>query len=97
MRIIGQQIRGVKFPDRQARKVVSKALPGEESFQVMGLDLAVGEELLDGRKLQNDAQKGSQCPVTEEDAVIENEVLEFVPLNGHDNRSVHGIPRGDNP
>ena len=63
----------------------------DQPFQIAGFELFTCENLLDRRQLQDHTQYPSHGAVAPQDLVIENQVLQFAALNGHDDRPVCAI------
>jgi len=47
--------------------------------------------------LKNDAKNSGHGPVAEESLIIENEILQLSPFNGHNNRQMNRIQRRYDP
>ena len=71
--------------------------PGDQCFQVTGFHLLGGHSLFERRKLENDPQDGSHCPVTEQSTVVKDQVLQLTSFDRHLHGSMGGIDRGDDP
>ncbi len=79
-----------------ARKALT-VCSAEEIFEVAGFYLLHGQQLLDRRQFEYCSQDCGQCPVAEQDPVVEYQVLEFAAFEGHDHGSVGTVLRGNNP
>jgi hypothetical protein len=72
-------------------------MPSDHGVEITGLDLAAGEGPLDGRQLEDGPEDRGHGPVAREGLVVEDEVLELAPLDGHEDRLVDRGEGGDDP
>ena len=56
--------------------------------KVARLHLPAGHDLFDGRKFENHSQNGSHGAMIPVRLIVEDEVLQFAPLNGHQHGTV---------
>src|ERR1035437_501213 len=80
----------VLWSERGERSVfqVDEGAGLEEAFEVAGLHLAAGHDLLDGRELENYAEDGGHGAVVPLRLIVEDEVLELAALDGHEHGAV---------
>ena len=68
---------------------------GDQPFKVSRPDLPAGHGLLDRRHFQQHAQYCGHRPMAGERTLVEDQVLQLSPLDGHNHRAVGGIERRD--
>ena len=59
-------------------------------FQVTGFHLLAGHDLLDGREFENHAQNGGHGAMIPVSLIVEDQVLQLAPLDGHQRGAVSG-------
>jgi hypothetical protein len=69
----------------------------DQGFKVSRFYLTARHRLFDRGQFKNDAENGSHRPVTEKSLIIENEILQLSPFDGHHNSQMNGIQWCYNP
>jgi hypothetical protein len=76
---------------RRSRKTKGQGL------QITGLDLVGGHGPGHRRQAQDDPQHGGQGPVMPQDLVVEQQVLQVAPFDGHHHRPVGAVQGCEHP
>ena len=69
---------------------MDKVSRAHQIFQVAGFHLLAGHDLLDGRELENHAQNGGHGAMIPVGLIVEDQVLQLAPLDGHQHGAVSG-------
>ncbi len=62
-------------------------------FQIAGPQLAARQQAFNGRQFENNAEQNGQGAVTVQDLVVEDNMLQGVAFDGHQNHPMGGIQR----
>lgn len=72
-------------------------MPSKESLQIARLHLLARQELFDRWKPEDNPEDRRHCPVTRKGLIVENEILQTIPFNGHEHDPMGSVDRGENP
>ncbi len=70
---------------------------GQQCFKISGFYLAACQDLFDRRQLQDHAKDCGKGAMAEQDLVIKNQMLQFIPFNSHDHCPVGAVKGRDDP
>ena len=77
--------------------VISPIVLLDQSLQVAGLDLLVGQNLFERWKPEDHTQHAGHSPMAGQGLIVKDQVLKIAPLYGHHHDLMGAVQRCDHP